>query len=170
MKKPFVLSMICHALIIFGALGLPKGCGGGGDGDGTNPPATNVVKFEPKPDQEPQEVSIIHEKGPGDRVKKSVKKKCTSLTYGGIGVTFSLMLSGRENALIVDGVAPGYVAESIGIKIGDVISSTEEIKGKVGTPVTLTIRSNGTVRTMTVLRDEICYRNQEVRSERQTRP
>jgi len=76
--------------------------------------------------------------------------------FGGIGITVTNL-----NALGVEilKVHHGYPAERAGLMAGDVIIhvSDREIRGEVGTEVTLTVLRSGAPIMFTMLRDKICY-------------
>ncbi len=80
--------------------------------------------------------------------------------YGGVGMT----LAEGDGALTVSQVFPGAPAERAGISTGDVIErvngqdcpSTDQIRGAVGSSVTLTLRrANGAARNVTVVRAQV---------------
>lgn len=106
----------------------------------------------------PVEISLIPMPGAGK--KKSAhqpheKDKCEHF-YGGIGVLHNPM---DEQESTVLAAPEGYPAQLAGIKAGDVVvlPKIEEIKGPVGTQVTVTYKTiEGETKTVTLTRDKIC--------------
>lgn len=77
--------------------------------------------------------------------------------YGGIGVDIDYSPRGQ----MVTSVHPGYPAEALGIVVGDYIGITKggnDIRGEIGTEITLYILREGSVLTKTTKRAKICIR------------
>jgi len=70
-------------------------------------------------------------------------------TFGGIG------LSGFP---LIESVYEGYPAFKAGLKAGDVIHSNEEIRGKPGTKVEITVTRGDETWTMVLIREVICVK------------
>lgn len=145
MRFSLLTSSLIHALLI-GILLLSPG--GEGQGEGKYPPSEYAdVEIVPPPVEE--EVRV--EDGELEKLKKRAPHagdKCDRF-YGGIGVV--------EGSLGIVEVYPGYPAHKAGILAGDEVDSTEEIRGEVGTPVTVVIRRDGRRIEFHLIRDKICY-------------
>lgn len=81
--------------------------------------------------------------------------------YGGIGVTQSAASypMGPNNNIVVCTVTEvhtGYPAYKAGIKEGDILLNFEEVRGEIGTPVTVLTRRDGRQITYHLIRDKIC--------------
>jgi C-terminal processing protease CtpA/Prc len=87
------------------------------------------------------EITIVERSSEGEG------KPC-KYSYGGIGIT------GYPK---IETVHPGYPAEKIGIKVGDLVYSFEDIRGEPGTQVEIRIVSGNTERKVVVTRERICY-------------
>ena len=167
-KRSFQLSLAIHLLPI---LLLARGCGGmdGGNGDkdkgagkeqgSKDKIAEKMVKDKAKP--KTIEVTLVHLKHPKQPPKPKAKhadKECPSgKFYGGLGI-YEL---GTTNGLtIVENAVKGYPGADIGLEFGDIILSPpqDQIKGEVGTEVTLIVKKNknGDIKTYRVIRDKIC--------------
>jgi S1-C subfamily serine protease len=70
-------------------------------------------------------------------------------TFGGIG------LSGFP---LIESVYEGYPAFKAGLKAGDVIHSREEIRGKPGTKVEITVTRGDKTWSVVLIREEICVK------------
>lgn len=78
--------------------------------------------------------------------------------FGGIGITQGGQRDqfGNQVEMIVTTVHHGYPAEKAGIQVGDYIISREEIRGEIGTKVTVIVNRNGQILTFDMIRDKIC--------------
>lgn len=144
MKKRyyFIISVVVHLVLIFFQMGSSgKGRGGSGHKNESIAPKENK--------NEKIDVVIV---GPGEKKKKSPKHagdKCKDY-FGGIGITISPI-----NGQILY-VYPDYPAADAGILIGDIISSNEEIRGPVGSPVAINVLRDGQSFSVVLIRDKIC--------------
>lgn len=134
-------------------------------GEGENPdqsPPPNAITAEiidKLPEQE--ESSEASEEGLG--IVPPVERPahadddCTEF-FGGIGITQSGRRDqfGNQLEMIVTDVHRGYPAEKAGIQVGDNLTSSEEIRGEIGTPITVYATRNGETLTFNMIRDKIC--------------
>jgi C-terminal processing protease CtpA/Prc len=89
----------------------------------------------------------LEEKARQEKAKK-LKDECP-FYYGGIGIS--------QIGNSVGHAFEGYPAANAGIRDGDVIiSDIDNIRGEVGTPVTVVVMRNGNVLTFELIRDKIC--------------
>jgi hypothetical protein len=155
MRIALILSIILH-LAFLASL---KGRGGGGFGDGNG----DGRKIVPK-SSEPIEVTSGDLGFREPRKKKKIDPKCKEF-YGGIGVEYSHAWGVSEDGgITVDRVPVGYPAYDAGIKPGDVIYTTEEVRGEVGTQITIKVmHADKSVENITMTRAKICLDPPEIK-------
>ena len=157
-RASLALSSIIHAAP-FIILALMTGSSGSSNQHKENrkPGVQDNGNIIPRDDsKEPIEVTVFNGKGFKKRkpIVKHKDNKCKDF-FGGIGVQFNIF----EERGVIDKVVPGYPAEFAGMKSGDRIISPPfpEIKGEVGTEVTITFMTlQGETKTITLTRDKIC--------------
>jgi S1-C subfamily serine protease len=111
--------------------------------------------------QQPESITVdLQELGSGDHPKGGLEETiiipkgdnpgeaCVD-TFGGIGVT---------GFPLIESVYEGYPAFKAGLKAGDVIHSNEEIRGKPGTKVEITVTRGDKTWTMVLIREVICVK------------
>lgn len=163
---PFIISMITHLALMLLVMLLLGGGDGNGKGDGDKDKQGNsggkhdgVKNADVTPKTTKIDIELMDiPKLKGVMKKKPQKKvviadkECPDSWYGGIGVgTFGDT---------VTRVYEGYAADLAGIKIDDVIVSSdgESILGAPGTVVRLTIMRNGVKMFMSIVRGKVCYK------------
>lgn len=137
------ISLFLHIFLLILILGGKSG--GGGPGSGNLPPGNqDVIIVEKREDQD------VGKKGPGKGpAPKKVEESCKQ-SFGGIGVEYQL------DGLITT-VYAGYPAAAIGLLEGDIIrSSLKEIRGEIGSDVTVLIQRGVEMLPVTMTRAKIC--------------
>lgn len=157
------VSLAIHALLA-GALLIAHmgGSGNGGSGDEAKEQAKEEGKTDkdeseiiPKEKKAPLQVEIVENESGLTKKKpkpKHADDKCPDF-FGGIGVQYSNI----EPGLVIN-VPSGYPAEDAGIRAGDRIIAPQlgQIRGEVGTEITVTYISSDGDHTVTMVRDKIC--------------
>lgn len=145
MKKAFLLSITFHLLLLISM----KNCGGKGGGYGD----------DRQIEQKDKTITVVrlgdlHYLNP---VKKKRKEPKCKDYYGGIGTTYLFSDNLPDGGMKLIDVPEGYPAYEAGIRSGDVIRSKEEITGKVGTEVQITVtHKDGKVESLVLIRAKIC--------------
>ena len=108
----------------------------------------------PKEQDKPVEVEIVEGEGIGQA--KHASARCRDF-FGGIGIQYGPSLSGVVAAVYID-----YPAYDAGIRPDDVIVSPglDEVKGEIGTKVTVTWQNASGRHTAVLIRDKICIQRQ----------
>ncbi len=94
------------------------------------------------------DTSRIIDKIPASMTEGVGEEKDCEDWFGGVGITHSF----RE----IIKVNKGYPAEKAGVKVGDIILNEEELRGEVGTEVTMLIIRDGDPLEFTFERGKIC--------------
>lgn len=79
--------------------------------------------------------------------------------FGGIGITQRYEVphgAGERLLTLVEEVHHGYPAERAGIRAGDQVLNSYEIRGEVGTKATVKLIRDGQPLTLVITRDKIC--------------
>lgn len=165
-KDAMKISSLGH-IIVFVLLfaSMPKSCHRGGDGDSEKKKQQKHEKHKEekneeildKPSQKPMEVQLIEETGEqrAKRVELSRRKAIAECEphFGGIGIEHTVW--GQVGKVYQ--YYPGYDA---GLKPGDeIVSPMQDIKGAIGTSVTITYKRAGILNTVTVTRGRICTKD-----------
>lgn len=155
LRKNLILSSMLHALpaIIIALLSL---LGGSGDGEKESKTAKEEqMEVDIIPPKAEEEVVVVEESAI-EKLKKIAPHAGDDCDYfyGGIGIVQGF--SSKTGEFTIQEVYPGYPASRAGIQAGDEIISTEEIRGEIGTPITVRVRSNGHVISYDLIRDKIC--------------
>lgn len=129
----FLISTILHLSLLF--------WGASGYNTDSVKTTSEITKSTSQHGDTTHEITII------ERSNKGEGKSCEHF-YGGIGIT------GYPK---IETVHPGYPAEKIGIQVGDLVYSIEDIRGEPGTQVEIKIVSGNTERNVIVTREKICY-------------
>ncbi len=117
-----------------------------------NMPATSMYNEENKtilPKTQEVEITVIEDDEDGI-AKKNQEQKCPN-NYGGVGIEIGFD--------VIQKVFAGYPADRAGIKPGDIvvqISDGKEIRGPVGSKVTLVIFRDGLIINFELIRESIC--------------
>lgn len=157
-KQSLLFSAVVHMLLM-GTMILPMfipGCGGG-KGEGNNSPETHYVEIlpapaddtVPPPDTSEMEIPDPNPK-PSEEPQEAADEDCGENFYGGVGIEHSWDDSG------VRLVVPGYPAAKAGIQVGDKILNSQDLRGEIGTEVTIIYERNGVVTTVKTKRGKIC--------------
>lgn len=88
--------------------------------------------------------------------------------YGGIGITQVAGIRGPGDYTVIVAVQEvhhGYPAEQAGIQVGDVLLNSSEIRGPIGTTVTVLINRRGEFMKFDIVRDKICTEKHEKEQE-----
>lgn len=165
LKYGLKYSLLLHGLLLLLLLEVPH-CGGG-SGGGAKPQNKGGAEEqqqikEKQAKEEPKDIQVDIVKVP-KKAEPTPKPKpkhadvqCDQF-YGGIGI---YEVIDKHNRIIVSKAVPGYPGAEAGLEMGDVILAPgqEEIKGEVGTEVTLQVQkySTGDILTIKVVRDKIC--------------
>lgn len=158
--KSTTYSLLIHAalfaMIAWNGFHLPGGGEGQQDGKQTPPPITAEI-IDKVPDEAEEEVAIQDDEGVTPAKPTHLGDDCDDF-FGGIGITQSGQrdLYGNQVEMIVTEVHHGYPAEKAGIQVGDSLTSSEEIRGEIGTPITVYASRNGQTLTFNMIRDKIC--------------
>jgi len=109
-------------------------------------PEEPMAESHPPPKPEKKEVSLkLIPKSVGK--EKSVAKECDDW-YGGVGI---IHFDG-----VITQVPGGYPASKAGVKVGDIIIETIDLRGEPGTKVVMKFMRNGEIFNKEVIRDRIC--------------
>jgi hypothetical protein len=167
LKKSFNISFILHLLpflLLLGAMPNCIGCGHGGGGGSAQEEEKKQSKNPANPgdpdtrqikDKDPVEVAIVNtpvQKGEEQLAYEAAQKRheeCKPF-FGGIGISY-----GPFDGTIQK-VYKYYPAWSAGIKEGDKIINLGEIRGEVGTEVTVIYSRNGSITQLKMKRGRIC--------------
>lgn len=116
----------------------------------------------PSPELKVVEVTVISPKAKPERKSKgeetkvipkgdvdAVGKECP-YTYGGIGIQTGILE-------VVTVIFEGYAADRAGLKVGDMLIYTGEIRGEPGTTLILKVFRNFNYLDFTIIREKICY-------------
>lgn len=142
--KACIISLILHAIIVLWGLVINGGVGGeAGDGSGTHS-ASDPFEIVDVIDYESTTVAVPDE--------LEYRKTCEPF-FGGIGITHE----GFDG--VITTVHRGYPAERLGLSVGDKIINTEQLRGEIGTPVTIQIIRDGQHLTFYAIRDRICLKD-----------
>lgn len=151
MRKSIFLSISLHVLLVlFYTSLLTKNSDTKNKKQAAKSIEVQVIENQEKT---PSEETLVLEKDkPGENKNSSKNDKCDSY-YGGIGVQQDIL------TLKLLKVYSGYAADRAGLRAGDIIQSIagEEIKGEIGTTLSLRVIRNSTEFTITIVREKICY-------------
>lgn len=154
-NKYVFISVLLHGMLFVG-LGVASGGEGSQkansehtEGNGGMGDQGKIITVELKADVEPSDV-LAPEAPKAIKVKDECKR-----SFGGIGIIFSS--EDYRNGYIAE-VAPGYPAAVAGLQVGDHIKNIDgtDIKGEIGTPVTLQVERAGQLYLITLTRAKIC--------------
>lgn len=155
---------MAHLVVLLLIGGVPKGCSrGGGDGDSQEKSETQGEHSQEKEEQiaekqpdVPMEITII-EQTQEERdalIEKARRKEIAECEphFGGLGIEYD----GKTG--IINKVYKYYPASDAGIQVGDQILSPQirEIRGEIGTDVTLVVNRNGQTFSQIITRGRIC--------------
>lgn len=172
MKRSFMWSLLVHgtllALLVFNGFHAPSS---------GNPPGGGTPEEQAKAEQQAKEdrtvqVEIIDppKKSDEEAQKKAeedgllaaaphLKDECPDF-FGGIGITESYVPNGYNDQargrIVVMEVHHGYPAESAGILVGDELLNSTEIRGEIGSKVTVLVNRRGQMISFEISRDKIC--------------
>lgn len=167
MQRALKFSLAIHLITLFLIGGFPKGCSRGGSGDSDSSEHTQEDNHKEdkkeeiieKPIDQPTEITLIEEtkEQAEKRIEKARRKEIAECTpfFGGIGVVFN----DRDGTIgQVYKYYPGYDA---GLRAGDrfVSPPVGQIKGEIGTSVTITLERGTELYTVTIIRGRICTKD-----------
>lgn len=160
------MSLMIHSLAILLSFGSGGGNSDKADQNGSQQGSNDTGEIIPKiievelvETQPPTEGDLILKKMlEQKKIEEGLTKCVDDSWFGGIGIIWDIMRGG-----VVENVYPGYPAANAGIQRGDIIADGEQIRGKPGTPVKLTVYRPTTGETfhMTLIRDRICIRGKK---------
>lgn len=169
-RKPFIYSILGHAILL--SLLFLNNQKGNGKGDGDGPENAQDARHKhsdqdqdivPKEmeQSEPKAIQVtLIEKPKAQPVKREVPKQENTVTecamdlwFGGIGVTLGYASNGD---IIIDTVHPGYPAWKSDLRAGDILLNQSEIRGVPGTVLNLKYRRGNTINTIDIVREKIC--------------
>ena len=163
LKRGLILSLLAH--LLFAVPFIIPGCGSGEDnskgkhkGSQEEQEILERAKKEHAKKNEPIEVSLINLPKPPKTPHSD--QDCPGKFYGGVGI-YTGYVNGHY---YITKAVKGYPAELAGFQRGDEILSPDQsqIRGEVGTPVTITVSSMvGFVLTATLIRDKICLEDKK---------
>lgn len=164
-NKALKISLFAHVITFVLLGGFPKGCHRGGSGDSEkqskeqaqHKQEEKTEQILDKPSEKATEITIIEETGEqrAKRVEVARRKAIAECTpfFGGIGIEHSQFG-------VIGRVYEYYPAYDAGLKAGDIIlSRISDIKGEIGTPVTITYKRGETINTVTFKRGRICTKD-----------
>lgn len=174
MKKPLILSLLAHCLLLALFLNQSQKSDGGngnsntgnetGEGNGAligqdrgeilPPPTVKVMEVTPEVQKEIEKqkdaMELAEKKNKPEQKASPAPDGCITW-FGGIGVSID-PVSGY-----IHEVYPGYPAYESGLRSGDVILEiSSEIQGEVGTPLTMIIQRGADQYRLTLIRAKIC--------------
>lgn len=160
MPKSIAKSFVLHCLLALLFL-LPSSK----KGDGDKPGKQGKGQFPENAEQRQIiEKSIAVElkevAKPGIGIKQKphafVDRNCGKAAwFGGIGVEIGY--AWQQHKFVIDKVYDGYPASAVGIKPGDyIVNFLDDVKGEVGTEVTLNVERDGQTIAFTTKREKIC--------------
>lgn len=160
-RKSFLASLALHGILVLlllytGAVKLPGQPGGQESeeqGQGSQK-RDNFGEFKDAPTE--VEVQIIEH--PIEKDKDGTQKETDDQanwcnggpTYGGVGISHNWDDTVRE-------APPQYPAYKSGVRVGDQILNTNELRGEPGTPVTIRLYRGSQYYEFTATRAKICY-------------
>lgn len=155
MTKGFGYSLLIHSLLILSFfIQFKKEVTGAASPGGSPEESGKSLIPKDASDNGPKEdntVSITIIKAP----KKTVKEESPcedDMSFGGIGIQHDI-----RTMEIID-VPSGYPAALAGIRVGDILLNPQDIRGEIGTPVTVYIGRGGELLTFQLIRDKICFK------------
>lgn len=154
MKKSIAFSLFLHILPIVLILTMKTNQKGDGEkdknGQGSEQPIEIEVVELPKEDKDAVEKDKDEK---GDLPEEKKKNENCKYYYGGIGVEVNYLSSKLTK------VFKGYAAEKAGLEVGDLVESFtgEDIRGEVGTTISLRVTRGAEVLIVNVVREKICY-------------
>lgn len=171
LMKGFRWSLLVHGTLV--VLLLLNGLGSGGGADGGTPLVAKeegapvqveIIDLPKKSDEDPIEVS---EKDALLMRAPHANDECPD-SFGGIGITENNHWTDASMTAVITTVSKvhhGYPAEKAGILIGDEVLNSAEIRGEIGTPVTVRVMRDGVEIIFDLIRDKICTTKPEPQSQ-----
>lgn len=162
-RNSIIISLLLHAVLFAVIAFQPEQVPGEGEEPPSEqqqatPEALNVEIVDP-PKLEDKEVAPPKDEESGDSMSapSHLDDQCAEF-FGGIGITQSTPQNqyGFPIEPTVTEVHKGYPAEKAGIQVGDILMNSEEIRGEIGTTVTVPVMRNGQIITFKIIRDKIC--------------
>lgn len=164
LQRSLKLSLFLHLIVLILIGGGPKGCSrGGGEGDSKEKSEEQAQSEHEKEEQiaekqpdVPMEITLI-EQTQEERdaaIEKARRKEIAECEphFGGLGIEYD----GKTG--VINKVYKYYPASDAGIQVNDQILSPpiREIRGEIGTDVTLVVNRNGQTFSQTITRGRIC--------------
>lgn len=157
LKQSFSISLVLHAFILLHIMSSPTKGGPQGNPSGDSKVENKLNKDDLSGKnivERPTEVTLIEQpkqqdKGPGKKPKHTKATNCKQF-FGGIGVLY-VNTEGE-----VQTVYRGYPASEAGILEGDIILNAGQIRGDVGTPITVSILRGSLNLDIEMTRAKIC--------------
>ncbi len=152
-KRSLTLSLVLHVSPLLLMLFLTGGGSGDGGRSGDN---SQIIPKLAK--DEPVEIEIVKTDGFIQKKKPVVpheKDSCKDF-FGGIGIETRLQITHGGYSNAINKVYSNYPADISGLQVGDIIVSNNDIRGEVGTEVSLIILRDGANMQVKMIRDKIC--------------
>jgi hypothetical protein len=157
-RKSFAISLFIHGALLY-AMGLNFNKAQGFPGGNSDAKQDNkAVKDSLDGKQiveKPTEVTLVEQpkpevKGPGKKVPKHKKMTTCKQSFGGVGILYANHEGEVEIAYT------GYPAANAGIMTGDIILNAGEIRGPIGSLVTINVLRGSLNLNFEVTRAKIC--------------
>jgi len=164
LKKGVRWSLLVHAtllILLASRFGMDPSAGdkkGGSEGEESDKQgleqSIEVEIVDPPSQDHDTQISMIE----ADDIGKTphASDECKEF-YGGIGIhqMYTTYEDGTDRVVVFE-VHPGYPAHRAGIEPGDALLNSGEIRGEIGTPVTVHTLKKGKPVTYSLIRDKIC--------------
>lgn len=126
----------------------------------TQPPESITAEIVAPPKSKESETSIQKVEKEEEAmlpVPSHLTDECKDF-FGGIGITNKMVPNYATNRYdaVVSEIFPGYPASKSGIQINDVLLDPDNIRGEIGTHVSVPVLRNGEPITFDLIRDKIC--------------
>lgn len=150
MKRYLFLSLLIHTALISLLFIHQHGKGNKAEEGQAGTQSQEGKNIAPKgsPGDKPQDIEIVF-KGPPQPVASGVPDCPPEMSYGGIGVMFDYNNTITECPI-------SYPAFLAGVRVGDKVMTTNEIRGEPGTSVTIIIKRGDQLLTFNIIREKIC--------------
>jgi hypothetical protein len=161
MRNSFYKSIAFHLLPLLLLIQSTKTGDGDKDSDNGKLPKKDpiVVDIIPKKNRNDEQVNGDNKVSELKKTVPHFDKQCTDSYYGGVGIEiFYFVTNDMDQGARVGDAIEGYPAYEAGIRAGDYILNPEELRGEIGTQVTIHLTNETGTKSwsVTLYRDKIC--------------